>query len=54
MKKDKYKPTAYGSGSYNIRYCPKCEKYQHFRRCYNDKHGLYDYCSICKYQKDIK
>lgn len=50
MKKDNYKPqNNRNSGTFNIKYCSNCKKYQHFKRYF--KHEItYDICSICGYR----
>lgn len=54
MIKSKYKPPEKNGGaSYNIRYCPKCGKYQHFSRK-KTKDGYRDCCYICKYKLEVK
>ncbi len=54
MKIDNYKPTkSSGAGSYNIKYCPVCGKYQHFKRVKHSD-GYRDFCGVCKYKKEVK
>lgn len=48
MIEDTFKPVSLsGGGQYNIKYCPKCEKYQHFRR-YRSR----EKCSVCGHLRE--
>lgn len=60
MSEDKFKSSHEGGynnnsrGSYNIRWCEYCGKYQHFKRCYRNDGRYRDKCSACGgYYKDM-